>query len=141
MPEPEAPAKGALCPSYRMEPGAILLGVVEADGLVAYLDELVVVSPEFVQTASEGRAPEQRFRFSGTCIQGGCGQWDRGGRRCGLIGELTAQAGPREVTPPGDLPECVIRPRCRWFNQQGAPACAVCPEVTRDLGTTAAPPA
>jgi hypothetical protein len=31
------------------------------------------------------------------------------------------------------LPRCSIRANCRWFDQQGADACRVCPFVITDL--------
>ena len=113
-----------------MKPGAILLGVVEEDGLVAYLDELVMVTPAFAQQASEGRSAEQRFRFSSPCIKGGCQKWSDQNQHCGLIEDLTVLAGPRELS----LPDCAIRKSCRWYSQQGTSACAICPEVTWDPG-------
>lgn len=30
------------------------------------------------------------------------------------------------------LPNCTLRSRCRWYEQQGASACAACPLVITD---------
>lgn len=118
-----------LCPSYNCRDGAILLGVVMRDGRVAFSSDRIVVNQEFVQIAREGRTPEKRFRFGGQCIQGGCNQWT--GERCGVIDKViettNADAGD------SNLPECSIRPECRWFYQRGAEACAICPDVITDL--------
>jgi hypothetical protein len=32
------------------------------------------------------------------------------------------------------LPECSIRPQCRWHLQSGDNACRACPEVITDTG-------
>src|SRR5437763_115569 len=37
------------------------------------------------------------------------------------------------AAPPEALPRCGIRPRCRWFAQNGRAACEVCPLVVTDL--------
>ena len=117
-----------LCPSARCEPNAILLGVVLPSGRVAFASSELRVDDSFVEAAREGRSPEKRFRFSRPCVQGACKQWT--GSRCGVIDEVQAAMGQR--TPDTELPACVIRPRCRWFRQTGAEACAVCPEVITD---------
>jgi len=91
---PSSPPK-ALCPSSTCSPGAILLGIVEADGTVAFLDHRRVVDDFFVKLAHEGRTPEKRFRFADTCVKSGCRQWGNG--RCGVIdGVLAANPGYRE---------------------------------------------
>jgi hypothetical protein len=118
----------ALCPSSTCSPGAILLGIVQADGTVAFLDHRRVVDDFFVKLAHEGRAPEKRFRFADTCVKSGCRQWDG---RCGVIdGVLTANPNYREAD---ELPPCAIRTDCRWHLQWGARACGVCPLIVTDL--------
>jgi hypothetical protein len=116
-----------LCPSSRCEEGAVLVGVVLSDGRVGYAADRVEIDAEFVRTASEGRAPERRFRFASPCARCACSQWT--GTRCGVIDRvMDATAGI-----PGALPACSIRDQCRWFDQSGAEACAVCPLVITDL--------
>ena len=82
----------ALCPSAPGVPGAVLIGVVEADGRVANLGTPLPVDSGFLRTAAANGQPERRFRFSSPCVEGRCGQWD--GRGCGLIdrviGHVTA---------------------------------------------------
>jgi len=136
--EADADDRGALghsCPSARCEPGATLLGIVEADGRVGYITPALQIDEKFVEQAQRGRAPEKRFRFAGTCVEGGCAQWT--GTRCGVIDRALAAD---VVEPPlkaarEPLPQCAIRSSCRWFAQSGADACRVCPLVTTDTTT------
>jgi hypothetical protein len=114
-----------LCPSYRCESGAILLGIVQPDGKLALAPERLVVDQAFVDRAQEAGIPYHRFRFSGKCVRGRCGQWT--GSRCGVIDRQMVELGTDRAV--GELPECSIRPQCRWYKQEGALACALCPEV------------
>lgn len=113
------------CPSGRCREGAVLLGIMKADGTLGYLSPVLPVDREFVARAEEGRAPDARFRFAEPCIRGGCGYWT--GSACSLIDSLL------EETTDGEdrLPRCGIRRACRWFHQRGPQACQICPLVTR----------
>lgn len=126
-----------LCPSSRCQEGAILLGIVLSNGSVAFAKDRIVVDGAFVQnaTAEGSRPPESRFRFGSPCAKGGCHQWT--GSRCGVIDSVLEEAQAQNYLLPGDtsLPQCSIRESCRWFDQTGADACAVCDAVvteTRD---------
>lgn len=113
------------CPSARCREGAELLGIVRADGSVAYLGRRVRIDGEFARTAAGTGSPETRFRFSDRCVEQGCGQWT--GSRCGVIDDVVARLpGPAAATP---LPRCAMRSDCRWFAQSGPRACGVCPFV------------
>src|SRR4030095_6636640 len=114
-----------VCPSYQCVDGAVLLGVVQADGTVAFLSEPPPVDQQFVQIARAGRAPEKRFRFAHACAKGLCENWAK--TRCGLAETMASQAAPTNAP----LPPCPIRSECRWFAEQGPLACSVCPEVVR----------
>jgi hypothetical protein len=118
-----------LCPSSKCKDGAELIGIVKEDGHVDMLRKPMQVDQHFVDIASQGRRPESRFRFSNKCIKCGCAQWT--GSRCGIIDKIldNVQDPPQQ----GSLPECAIRPNCRWFNQQGANACKICPFVITDV--------
>jgi hypothetical protein len=125
------------CPSARCEPGATLLGIVNGDGTVGYITPPLQIDDQFVQRVKQGRDPEKRFRFAGTCVEGGCKQWT--GSRCGVIDRVLA-AGVAPAAPAGEdagarasLPQCAIRSTCRWFAQSGADACRVCPLIATDL--------
>jgi hypothetical protein len=122
-----------LCPSAPGEVGALIIGVVNADGSVDYIRDRLPVTSDFLEIARRRGAPEQRFRFSSPCQQCACAQWADG--RCRLP-ELLAALVPDDELAEG-LPRCAIRGQCRWFAQSGARACQICPVVsTRD-----APPA
>jgi hypothetical protein len=117
-----------LCPSARMKEGAVLLGIVQADGRIAFAAHRLEVNQDFVQSALQGRPAEKRFRFSDVCVQSGCRQWT--GERCGVVDQILAAAPADQLSL--EMPECSIRPQCRWYNQNGWQACRVCPLVVTD---------
>lgn len=133
--QPAGIAERPRCPSSECRPGAQLLGVVLPNGRVAFTSKAIPIDEEFVRVAHEGRPPEQRFRFTTTCAERGCRQW--ADNRCSIIDRLLAIAkerGEDETTLAArTLPDCAIRPECRWFRQRGAAACAVCPDVVTDV--------
>ena len=120
---------GQTCPSGRCREGAILVGIVGADGVLGYVAPAMPIDAEFVKRARQGRSPEARFRFGEPCVEKECAQWT--GCRCGVIEQvLQSLEGERTVREAsGTLPSCVIRTSCRWFAQAGTRACAVCPHV------------
>ena len=124
-------AKPALCPSYRCEEGARLLGIVQHDGSVAFTPDDIRIDATFVETARRGRAPEARFRFAGPCQRGRCAQWT--GERCGVIDGVLRLAAATGMAVSDALPDCAIRAQCRWFGQAGAEACRVCTLVITEL--------
>lgn len=130
QPEPRQPGKegSLLCPSYLAKPGAQLFGIVNSDGRISYLRQAVSIDATFVETAREGRPPEERFRFAGKCIKNGCHQWSDTKQACTLVDHLITQM---EKAVAESLPDCPIRNRCRWFHQRGQTACAQCDEVIR----------
>src|SRR3954467_2789299 len=130
MPEDSpSPAGKALCPSATCKDGALLLGIVQKDATIGFLPEKMPIDSKFTAIAHEGRAPEKRFRFADKCVQSGCKQWT--GTRCGVIDSLLNLN--QNVPSAQRLPNCSIRPECRWFSQNGAKACALCPLVITDL--------
>ena len=118
--------KRLLCPSAPADEKAILLGVIQSDGSVAFLKDRIEVTREFLDIAAKGPAPETRFRFSSACIGSACKQWVNGG--CSLPARL-AEMIPRLEATDAPLPNCSIRDQCRWFAQRGSDACRVCPVV------------
>jgi hypothetical protein len=115
------------CPSAACEEDSRLFGVVGASGRVGYVIPSLPVTSEFVQRAEAAGAPTKRFRFTAPCIGVSCSQWDGQGCRIGAaLGAAGAGLDPEE------LPECGIRDTCRWFDQEGAVACGVCPLVVTD---------
>jgi hypothetical protein len=124
------PSENLLCPSSILKPGTSLFGVVNTEGTVDYLPEAIKVDSTFVDEAKKGRTPEARFRFAGNCAKSGCGQWDKEGHQCSLVGRIV-DALDRPIQ--AKLQDCAIRSGCRWFAQQGSLACANCNEVMRNI--------
>jgi hypothetical protein len=126
-----------MCPSARCEPGATLLGIVNTDGTVGFVSPEAQVDETFVEIAHRGRAPESRFRFAAPCQEGACRHWS--GHECRLISTIRDEAIAHGVAGDrkGRVPACAIRPRCRWYAQEGLDACRVCPMVVTE--TAAAP--
>jgi len=118
-----------LCPSSRCKKGHILLGIVQANGKIGFLDKQLLVNQEFVETAYRGRKPEKRFRFASPCAKVACKQWNSG--RCGVLDNVF-NCVPQEhrIT---EIPQCSIRNQCRWYQQNGYEACTVCPLIITDL--------
>jgi hypothetical protein len=115
----------ALCPSGRPRTGALITGIVGPDGKVAYIRPALPVSAEWLERGAPTSDLETRFRFAEPCVSGACAQWGNGGCR---IGKAAASVGASLM---GDLPECGIRPSCRWHRQEGDAACRACPLVRR----------
>jgi hypothetical protein len=124
-------AENLLCPSYHCKPGASLIGIINEEGKVDYLNTPLVIDETFVTEAKKGRNPDFRFRFSGNCAKTGCGQWQAEGSKCGLINKLIDGFGNEETA----LQPCPIRSKCRWYAQEGGLACANCNEVMRQSET------
>ena len=117
------------CPSARAEPGNLLYGQV-VEGRVHRLGTPLEVTPDFVDSVSANGPPERRFRFAGTCQEGRCAQWT--GTGCGVIERVLTELAP---PPSAALPRCFLRGNCRWYAQEGAPACAACSHVVTDRRT------
>lgn len=115
-----------LCPSAPLYEGSQLLGVVKPEGGISLLAQPLPITPGFVEAANEVGVPEARFRFVNRCVEKGCQNWSDG--VCGVIKSVLARLDA--AAQPTDLPACGIRSNCRWYAQQGADACRVCPQVT-----------
>lgn len=115
-----------LCPSSICHSGALLLGVVGGDKKVSLLSPPIPVNDEFVEAVNAAGEPEKRFRFAGKCAKSGCGQWT--GTSCGVMDELAMANHLLEIINE-NLPACAIRPDCRWYSQEGAKACIICPHI------------
>jgi hypothetical protein len=108
--------------------GSLLLGVVQGTAerpRLAYLAEPQEVTPELLQLAAPVR-PTEVFRFAAPCAGQGCQHFD--GARCKLVKRLV-QMVPDVVD---DLPPCRLRPRCRWWQEEGRAACVRCPLVVTE---------
>lgn len=114
-----------MCPSYVGKVGAQLFGVVNKDGRVQFITPLTVTE-EFIQ---QNDHLEQRFRFTGKCVEKGCAQWDNEESKC----SLSKKVQDLDMTKSTELIFCPIRSQCRWFSQDGNEACFSCNEVTRNM--------
>lgn len=124
----DSSTENKICPSATCHPGSLLLGVVQSDRKVALLSTPMLVTEDFVDKAFKAGDPEKRLRFAGKCARSGCSQWT--GSRCGVIDE--AMKVMEFAIDDSALPQCNIRADCRWFSQNGADACKVCPYVITD---------
>ncbi|MGK6343351.1 hypothetical protein ACMGDK_14020 [Chryseobacterium sp. DT-3] len=117
-----------MCPSYLGKVGAQLFGVVSKDGKVQFITPLTVTE-DFLKQNEDKTNLEQRFRFTGKCVEKGCAQWDKEESKCSLSRKVQNLDFQKET----ELGYCPIRSRCRWFSQDGKEACFSCNEVTRNM--------
>jgi hypothetical protein len=121
-------AKAYICPSSRCEEGAVVLGFLDAKGVVGYISPALPVNAEFAEHACRDGSLERRFRFAAACQEKGCQNWIEG--RCGVIEDALLVAGNIQglgERTESNLPRCSIRRSCRWFAQRGSDACRICP--------------
>ena len=116
------------CPSA--PPGAktsriygIMTGPAD-DRRVGYLTRTVGATPDMLALAGAAK-PTELFRIASPCANNACKHFDGA---CQLARRIVA-ALPAVV---GTLPDCQIRPTCRWFRQEGDAACLRCPQVATD---------
>lgn len=114
-----------LCPSYYGKIGAQLFGVVNKNGNVQFITPLTVTE-EFI---NQNQNLEQRFRFTGKCIEKGCEQWHDEKSICSLPNKIKQ----KDFSQKENLQYCPIQNQCRWFSQDGKFACYGCNEITRNM--------
>lgn len=124
------------CPSAQPDMGdSVVFGLVEGtptDPRVAYLDRPVRLTPQILATAAPVE-PTEVFRIGAPCAAGCCQHFVD--NRCTLAGRIVGLL-PAVVT---SAPPCALRPRCRWWQQEGVRACVRCPQIaTRMPGVGAA---
>lgn len=118
-----------LCPSAQPDwEGAVATGVVGGtveEPRVRPLAEPTPVSQQLLDLSQPVR-PTEVFRFAAPCLCNRCQHF--GENECHLAAKIV------RMVPPvaDDLPQCDIRPRCRWFAQEGREACLRCPQVVTD---------
>jgi len=114
------------CPSA--QPGmddAHVLGVMEernGSRQVTYIDEAIPVTEELL-ARMHGVEPTEIIRISARCDEKRCAHFD--GTRCQLATRVVNSL-PVVVDL---LPACTIRSTCRWYVQEGPPACQRCPQI------------
>ena len=115
-----------LCPSALPEmPQGRLFGVVggtATEPRLAYLDRTAPVTDDILALAAPVK-PTEVFRLAAPCVESKCCHFD--GRDCRLVTRIV------QILPAvaESLPPCAIRKDCRWFQQEGKPACLRCPQV------------
>lgn len=126
--EPDLQSSKKKCPSYLGKVGAQLFGVVGKDGKVQFISPLTVTE-DFLNLNKDKNSLEQRFRFTGKCVEKGCAQWNAEESKCSLSKKVQHLDSHKET----ELFFCPIRTQCRWFSQDGKEACFSCNEVTRNM--------
>lgn len=118
-----------LCPSAKPEmEGSVVFGVVGGTvekPRLAHLVEPQPVSDELL-AFSEPVAPTEIFRFAASCGGSACQHFD--GSNCQLATKIV-QLLPEVVA---ELPQCRLRPNCRWWQQEGKSACMRCPQIVTE---------
>jgi hypothetical protein len=114
------------CPSAQPEmKDSRILGVVGGTAeapQVSYLNESLPVTGDLLRLADPVR-PTEVFRFSAHCDEKACRHFD--GTHCRLATRIV------QILPAvtENLPACVIRPTCRWHQQEGRASCLRCPQI------------
>jgi hypothetical protein len=115
-----------LCPSAQpdMEESRII-GVMcgtAVEPRLEYLDEPQPVTDELLALTAPLNPPEV-YRFAAICEESKCRHFD--GKDCQLATRIV------NILPAvvDTLPACRVRAECRWFQQEGRPACFRCPQV------------
>jgi hypothetical protein len=118
-----------LCPSAQPEmEQSVVFGVVGGTVEVprlAYLKEPQPVTDEVLSLSGPVK-PTEVFRFAAPCAGSACQHFD--GADCRLA-KRTVRMLPEAVHR---LPPCRLRPRCRWWQQEGGAACMRCPMVVTE---------
>jgi hypothetical protein len=118
-----------MCPSA--QPGmdqAQVLGVVNrtAEGSsVSYLNATLRVTEEVLQLVSPA-PPLRVLRIAARCEEERCTHFD--GQICTLASRIVETL----AVVTDSLPPCVVRKSCRWFAEQGRPACVRCPQIVTE---------
>ena len=106
-------------------PGCRVLGVIggtTAEPRLAHLEEPIPATPEILSLAGPVK-PTEVFRLAAPCVEKQCRHFD--GNDCHLATRIV-QILPAVTEA---LPTCRIRPECRWYQQEGRPACLRCAQV------------
>ncbi len=127
--KPIASQSSPYCPSAQpcME-GSVVLGVVGGtaeEPHVAYLNKPQPVTEEIL-ALTEPVKPTEVLRFASPCAAHACQHFD--GSKCRLASRVVNLL-PMAVDR---LPPCHLRPKCRWWRQEGRAACMRCPIIVTE---------
>jgi hypothetical protein len=118
-----------LCPSAQPEmTDSVVFGVIGGtveEPRLAYLTEPHPVTDELFALSGPVN-PTEIFRFAAPCAAHACQHFD--GSNCRLATRIV-QLLPVVVER---LPSCRLRPKCRWWQQEGKAACMRCPQVVTE---------
>jgi hypothetical protein len=110
-----------LCPSAISScADSFVFGIVGDENRVIYIKPVMRIEDARALLPA-GLTQEEVFRAAAPCIK--CGHWD--GNECSLGNRVATLLEP-DSQP---LPDCAIRPHCRWHLQRGLAACRRCPQV------------
>ncbi len=119
-------AKVMQCPSgHPGFPDAQVFGIVNAqpgDVKVAWLETPIPLTAELLAMTGDVD-PQRVFRITSSCQESSCTHFD--GHDCQLATRIV-QILPAVVDA---LPPCQLRANCRWYVQEGKPACFRCPQI------------
>lgn len=128
-------AQQPLCPSsLPNQEGSVIIGVVSGtieEPRLAYLVEPQPVTDETLDLTAPV-TPTEVLRFAAPCAGQACKHFD--GSKCRLAARVVQQL-PKVVDV---LPACRIRPKCRWWRQEGKAGCIRCPQIVTDSYTDSA---
>jgi hypothetical protein len=105
--------------------GSSIIGVRrEIDGVtrIHHVADPLPVTDELLALAAPAR-PTEIFRFAAPCAESACSHFD--GTNCRLAAKIVENV----VDVVDALPPCRIRATCRWYVQEGKPACLRCPLI------------
>lgn len=118
-----------LCPSAQPQMAdSVVFGVVGGtveEPRLSYLKDPQPVTEEILKL-SDPVQPTEVFRFAAPCAGSACQHFD--GTDCGLA-KKTVELLPQAVDR---LPPCRLRPKCRWWRQEGRAACMRCPVIVTE---------
>jgi hypothetical protein len=119
-----------LCPSAQPEmAGSVVFGVVGGtaeEPRLGYLEEPQRATEDILALSGPVK-PAEVFRFAAPCAGGGCRHFDSG------ICRLAKRTVSMLPTATNTLPPCRLRPRCRWWQQEGKAACLRCPAIVTEV--------
>lgn len=119
----------SLCPSAKPEmEDSIVFGVIGGTVNEPHLAHLVKPQPvtDELLALANPVAPTEVFRFAASCAGSNCQHFD--GSNCRLAKKIV-QLLPEVVE---ELPNCRLRPSCRWWQQEGKAACSRCPQIVTE---------
>jgi hypothetical protein len=125
------PAKPT-CPSSRPEIArSAVIGIVGEDQgkrQVTFLPDPIPVTPEIrgLDDTSRPARLTEFLRFAAPCARTACVHFAE--ESCQLARRIVEEA----PAVSDALPDCAIRPTCRWHRQEGAAACLRCPGIVTD---------